>query len=127
MIHVLEALVGLWVAWLLRKALIAYYVRKRICPACNGHGVADQVMQVDPLVTRMRICHACNMRGLRLMRTMKAFMSGLMLLAGITAAFADDLYVATTGSDTNNNCRTRAAPCLTGQHAVDQIPFATVH
>lgn len=60
------------------------------------------------------------------MRTMKAFMSGLILLAGITAAFADDLYVATTGSDTNNNCRTRAAPCLTGQHAVDQIPFATV-
>jgi hypothetical protein len=57
---------------------------------------------------------------------MKAFISGLMLLAGITAAFADDLYVATTGSDTNNSCRTQATPCLTGQHAVDQIPFATV-
>jgi hypothetical protein len=57
---------------------------------------------------------------------MKAFISGVMLLAGITAAIADDLYVATTGSDTNNSCRAQAMPCLTGQHAVDQIPFATV-
>jgi hypothetical protein len=31
-IHVLEALAGIWVAWLIRKALITYYVRKRLCP-----------------------------------------------------------------------------------------------
>jgi hypothetical protein len=62
-IHVLEALVGLWVAWLLRKALIAYYVRKRLCRACNGHGFVDQVEQVEPLVTRKRICHACKLKG----------------------------------------------------------------
>jgi hypothetical protein len=36
MIHVLEALLGLWIAWLIRKALIAHYVRKRLCRACNG-------------------------------------------------------------------------------------------
>jgi hypothetical protein len=51
-IQVPEALVGLWVAWLLRKALITHYVRKRLCPACNGHGFVDQVVQVEPLVTR---------------------------------------------------------------------------
>jgi len=55
MIHVLEALWGLWIAWLLRKALIAHYVRKRLCPACNGHGFVDQVMQVEPLVTRKHL------------------------------------------------------------------------
>ena len=37
MIRVLEALLGLWIAWLLRKALIAHYVRKRLCRVCNGH------------------------------------------------------------------------------------------
>ena len=36
MIHVLEALLGLWIAWLIRKALIAHCVRKRLCRACNG-------------------------------------------------------------------------------------------
>jgi hypothetical protein len=36
MIHVLEALLGLWIAWLLRKALIAHYVRKRLCRACKA-------------------------------------------------------------------------------------------
>jgi len=58
-IHVLEALLGLWVAWPIRKALIAHYVNKRLCRACNGHG---HVMQVEPLVTRKRICHACKMK-----------------------------------------------------------------
>ena len=29
-------------------------------------------------------------------------------------------YVATTGNDTNNNCRTMATPCLTVQHAVNR-------
>jgi hypothetical protein len=57
MIHVLEALLGLWIAWLIRKALIAHYVHKRLCRACNGHRFVDQVMQVEP-VTRKRICHA---------------------------------------------------------------------
>jgi len=33
MIHVLEALLDLWIAWLI---LIAHYVRKRVCRACNG-------------------------------------------------------------------------------------------
>jgi hypothetical protein len=49
--HILEALLGLWIAWLIRKALIARYVHKRLCRACNGHGVVDQVMQVNPLMT----------------------------------------------------------------------------
>jgi hypothetical protein len=55
--------VGICVAWLIRKALITYYVHKRLCPACNGHGVVDQVMQVNPLVTRPRICHAYKLKG----------------------------------------------------------------
>jgi hypothetical protein len=39
MIHVLEALLGLWIAWLLRKALIAHYVRKRLCRASMATGL----------------------------------------------------------------------------------------
>jgi hypothetical protein len=35
----------------------------RLCRACNGHRFVDQVMQVEPLVTRKRICHVCKMRG----------------------------------------------------------------
>ena len=63
MIHVLEALLGLWIAWLLRKALIAHHVRKRLCRACNGHRFVDHAMQVEPLVTRKRICQACRLMG----------------------------------------------------------------
>jgi hypothetical protein len=33
MLHVFEALVGIWIAWLIRKALIAHYVNKRLCSA----------------------------------------------------------------------------------------------
>ena len=54
MIHFLEALLGLWVAWLIRKALITYYVHKRLCPACNGHGHLLQVMQVEPMIVEFR-------------------------------------------------------------------------
>lgn len=32
-----------------------------------------------------------------------------------------NLYVATTGSDTSNDCQTQVSPCLTPQHAVDVI------
>jgi hypothetical protein len=62
-IHVLEALLGLWIAWLLRKVLIAHYVRKRLCRACNGHRFVDQMMQVERLVPRKRICYACKLKG----------------------------------------------------------------
>jgi hypothetical protein len=43
------------------------YVRKRLCPACNGHGFVDQVMQVEPLVTRKHLPRV-QTEGLRMNR-----------------------------------------------------------
>jgi len=45
-----------------------------------------------------------------------------MLGGGVTSVTAapDTRYVATTGTDAGNDCRTAANPCQTIQHAVDQ-------
>jgi hypothetical protein len=53
---------------------------------------------------------------------MKRYILALLLLLITSPAFADGSYwVAKTGTDMNNDCRNQAAPCLTIQHAVDQI------
>ncbi len=60
-----------------------------------------------------------------------AAMAGMALAAvavpysAAAATATTTLYVATTGSNTSNNCQTSATPCLTIQHAVNQAELLT--
>jgi hypothetical protein len=59
-IQVLEALLGLWIAWLIRKALIAHYVHKRLCPVKwpRRGGSSDASQSSDASAHR----HACKLK-----------------------------------------------------------------
>jgi hypothetical protein len=57
---------------------------------------------------------------------MKALLFLLLLLLP-TAAAADSTYwVAKTGTDVGNNCLNQSNPCLTIQHAVDQVANGSI-
>src|SRR2546427_11424932 len=52
----------------------------------------------------------------------------LALMALPALAAAADRYVATTGTDTSNNCLNSGSPCKTLQHAIDEAVMAdTIH
>jgi hypothetical protein len=56
MIHVLEALLGLWIAWLIRKGPNRPLRPQAPLPRLQWPTrFVDQVMQVEPLVTRKRV------------------------------------------------------------------------
>jgi hypothetical protein len=63
MIHVLEALWGLWIACASAQGSNRPLRPQAPLPRLQWHRFVDQVMQVEPLVTRKRICHACRLRG----------------------------------------------------------------
>jgi len=52
----------------------------------------------------------------------------ILLAIGVSAAWAADRYVATTGSDTANNCSNPLFPCQTIQKAINEAsPSDTIH
>ena len=52
----------------------------------------------------------------------------ILLAIGVSAAWAADRYVATTGNDTANNCSNSLFPCQTIQKAINEAsPSDTIH
>ena len=107
--------------------------RCRFEPAHKGVPMKRLLLRRGVRPGALKLPAGSENRGVRMTRA-KRYASGflsvlaILLAIGVSAAWAADRYVATTGNDTANNCSNSLFPCQTIQKAINEAsPSDTIH